>query len=238
MFRRRTRRPRRTFRRKRTGYSGARSKYTRSLRNRNVRTPVTRMIAGVPERMFTKLNFVDVATISFFGGVLYSAPYYMSSLYAPKNGSAHQPLYFDQWTNMFTKHRVYGIKYHITCVNRATNEAFYFGVRHQEDTAIESSLQTLMERNDSRIKMRSSVNSGFNACIIKGYMDTAKTVGHAKSSIKNDDNFIGTSSSSPNKMAYLVPYISSNLAGDVTFEYTVRLTFYCEFFNQVAVSAS
>lgn len=225
-----------------TGWWGNRLRHRRRVLSYNIKTPVTRIMNGVPERLFTKLRYVDCMNWTVTGSVLSggsSFAYFQSSIYAPRNSGGHQPLYRDQWANMFSKYRVYGIKYHITCVNRATNESFWFGVRHQEDTTTETSIQTILERNDAKVKMGSSVNNSNNLRVIKGYMDVAKTLGKSKSSIRAEDNFSADIGSNPNNMAYLFPYILSNLAsGSATFEFTFRLTYYVELFNQVAVSAS
>lgn len=227
--------------RKRTiGYSSYRRKYSKSIGSGyNIKTPVTRFISGVPERLFTKLRYVDVVNATVVAGVLSSFNYFQSSLFSPRNTGGHQPLYFDQWTPMFTKYRVYGIKYHVTIANRATNESYWFGIRHQESPTAETSLQTLLERNDSKVKQGGSVNGSQAIKVIKGYMDVSKTLGLSRTVVKNDDQYSSAVGTSPTVMAYLVPYILTNIAsGTAIFEVTFRMTFYCELFNQVAVAAS
>lgn len=233
-------RKKRAYRRKRPKRDFKMGRYKRVRRGYNVKTPITRVLNGVPERLFTKLRYVDTVAFTTATPNLLNVPFYFqSSLYAPRNTGGHQPLYFDQWCNMFSKYRVYGIAYHFTCCNRGYNEPFWFGVRNQDNASYETSLQTLMERNDSKMRMASSVNSGNNTVVIKGYCSVASCIGVTRSAIKNDDKYSALINASPAEMAYVVPYYTQILAaGSATTDFTFRLTYYCEFYNQTSVVAS
>lgn len=211
-----------------------------SRKNGTTNVPYTKNASPIAERAFMKLRYVDVTNITIAGSLLTTAIGFQSSLAAPRYvGTGHQPLYFDQWCTMYSRYRVYGVKYHFTIINRSTNECFWAGVRHQDTNVSETSLQTLLERGDAHMKIGTSVNSAGNVVVIKGYLSVAKTLGIALTAIKNDNEFGASVVANPSRMAYLPLYILSNLtSGNVVFEVTCRLTYYCEMSDQVAVGAS
>lgn len=224
--------------RKRTRYTQRRTRYMKK-RRMNIRNPPFARLNGFPERMFLKLRYCDCMNTSVTGGVFSTMPYFQSSLYQPRGSGGHQPLSYDQWCSFYQKFRVYGIGYDFQICNKATNEAVWFGVRHQTSTAQEISIQTLLERGDSKVKMLGSVNSGFATTHIRGYMDVANTLGINKQRVRDDDQFCSPSNQNPAIMAYLIPYLLSNTtSGSHTFEFTIRLTYYCEMYNQADFQAS
>lgn len=210
-----------------------------SRKGYNLAVPYAKVQSPIAERAFMKLRYVDAINLTITGGLLNNPVTFQSSLFAPRPSGGHQPLYYDQWTPMYTRYRVYGIKYHITFVNRATNECFWAGVRHQESATAETSLQTLLERGDAKMKMGTGTGAMKNTLVVKGYMSVAKTLGLAYTVVKNDDQFTAVVGANPTRMAYLPIYVTSNTASGLhVFEATVRLTYYCEMFDQVPVGAS
>lgn len=192
--------------------------------------------------MLVKLAYCDVMSWSLSPGVLNNPLILATSLNNPRVSpvGGHQPYWYDQWTpNIFTRYRVYGIKYHVTVMNKSLNESWYVGVRPQKDMNVETNLQTLMERKDSKIRMGSSVNSGNNKIVLKGYMSTAKALGCTRSEIKNEEWFAADYNANPIKQANLFFYASHNYAGgSASFDATVRCTIYAELFGKATPVAS
>lgn len=237
MFRKRTyrRRVRPRTQRRRTV---RRSTY-RKRRSYNAATPYVKTVSGVPERMFTKLRYVDCITSVINVGVVTNPVTFQTSLSAPRTSGGHQPLYYDQWTQMYYKYRVYGISYNFTFINKSTVESVWVILRHQDVSAADSGLQTILERRDSRSRFVAPIGSSRNVVTIKGYMSTAKATGYALTSIKNDDQFQANFNTNPALMAYLAMYLSSTgSSGTVTLDITCRMTYHCELFLQVPVAAS
>lgn len=209
------------------------------LRN-TVKPTFKRMGTGVPDRMMVKMRYVDLMTWTVTQATVGNPVIFGTSLYAPRySGSGHQCLWYDQWTpNIYTRYRVYGIKYDVIVQNKALNESWYVAVRPQNTAVTETNLQTIMERNDAKVRMGGSVNSGTSKIRIKGYMGTAKTLGVPKSEVKNEEWFAADYNANPVKQALLYFYCSHNYAGSATFDATVRLTYYAELFNKAVPSAS
>lgn len=235
-------RRRSTFRRRkpRVYRRSRRTRYTRrpTRRGRNIGNMVKASLPTIPQRLFTKLRYCDVVTASVTAGVLNSLPYFKTSIYAPRSSGGHQPLYYDQWAAIYHRYCVYGIKWSATCVNHATDEAFWFGIRQQDNATAETSLQTLLERGDCKIGMGSSRNSGRNTVFVKGYMSTRKATGVTKYTVSGDNEWSANIDNDPASMAYLFPYILTNAGSTTTFEITYRLTYYVQMFNPLSVTAS
>lgn len=195
---------------------------------------------GVPDRLMVKLRYCDIMQWSVAQSVVGNPLVMGTSLYAPRqSGGGHQCLWYDQWTpNIYTKYRVYGIKYHVRVQNRSYNESFYVAVRPQNTAVAETNMQTLIERNDSKVRMGSSVNGGQSTVTIKGFMGTAKTLGIPKSEVKNEEWFTADYNTNPIKQALLYFYLSHNYAGTASFDVTVRCTYYAELFNKAVPPAS
>jgi len=192
-----------------------------------------------------KLSYCDVMQWKINPGVLNNPVQFMTSLYNPRGSPAggHQPYWYDQWMpttttyGMYGRYRVYGIKYHITVQNRGMNESWYVGVRPQKDLNVETNLQTLMERKDSKVLIGGSVNSNAR-CVLKGYMSTAKALGVSTTEIKNEEWFAADYNANPVKQAALMVYASHNYTGSFTFDATIRLTYYAELFGRSTPVAS
>lgn len=218
------------------------TKKSRRRRQRRSKGKVTIRSLGrdIPDRLIVKLSYCDVMTWTLTAGVLNNPLILSTSLYNPRvlPSGGHQPYWYDQWTpNIYTRYRVYGIKYHVTVVNHGMNESWYAGVRPQKDMNVETNLQTLMERKDSKVLMGGSVNSNAKV-VLKGYMSTAKALGCAPSEIKNEEWFAADYNTNPIKQANLFFYASHNYASTFQFDATVRCTYYCELFGRATPAAS
>lgn len=192
--------------------------------------------------MFVKLSYCDVLNWNIAASVLNNPLQLQTSLNNPRRSpaSGHQPYWYDQWTpNIYTKYRVYGIKYHLTVMNKALNESWYVGVRPQLAATAETNIQTLMERKDAKVRMGSSVNSGNNRIILKGFIGTAKTLGIPRSEVKTEEWFAADYNADPIKMAYLYFYASHNFAtSTISFDVTLKCTYYAELFGKATPVAS
>lgn len=206
---------------------------------RNSTRAVPRSIGtGFPDRMFVKLRWAQLSTWAVGPTTIACPGIYYSSLNAPY-GTTHQCLWYDQWCpGIYTRYRVYGIKYDITVENRNTSEAWWFAVRPQATAVLETNMQTIVERNDAKVKMGGSWGSNRSAITMKGYMGVAKTLGVTKSEIKNEEWFAADYNANPVKQAMLYTYIQQNNAATVNFDATIKLTYYAELFGRSVPAAS
>lgn len=190
--------------------------------------------------MIVKLEWNEISKWGGNGNTLLAAEYMQSSIYKPSStASTRQPMYWDQLANLYTNFRVYGMKYKLTCHSTNTKDMYWFAVRHQDNVTAETDIQTLMERPDAKVVMGGEAG-GRSITTIKGYMDVAKTLGIAKSQIKNNESLRGTTGGNPPTMVYLRPYVFSSgaLVDAQTFDFTWKIVFYAEVYGLRAVAAS
>lgn len=229
----RKKKPRRTYRKKRYGYRSRRS----------ARFALTRTMPRsepVPDRLFVKLRYADIVThtTSAIANTMTVVLTYQSSLFDPNYATGgHQPMWFDQWANMYSSYRVYGIGYTITANVENKNETCIFGVRHLNNPAVlDTTIVTWMERRDAKVRVLGSVNAN-NKGTIKGYMSVAKTRGISKYTIRSDNNFEATFTSNPALMGYIGIYDQAT-AASALITYSVQLTYYAELFDKVTPPVS
>lgn len=231
----RVRRPRKTTNRR---YN--RKRYSRKRVNRVTTTRLFKQ--PVSDRLVTKLHYVELFKgPNMAANALNSVAIYQSSLYDPLyTVGGHQPLWYDQYCpSLYTNYRVFAIKWSITCTNRGINESWYLAARNQNSPTAETSLQTMMERRDTKSLMGSSVNSGNNTKTLSGYMSVAKTRGVSPRDVSTEANYEAAYNANPAAMAYVLFYLYHNNASDqVVFDFTIRLTYYCELSGRVSPSGS
>lgn len=219
-----------------------RRNWRRNVRNRKASLSTYRL--GIfPDVLKMKLKYADIQTVSVLSNTL-TYQWYCTSLYGTRSTGGHSPAYTNQLigsTAPYRRVRVTGIKYWIESQNRAFNETWYMIVRHQDndvgDSTAEGYIQLCMERPDAKVRVGGQQYSPSNRCIIKGYMDTAKTLGIPRQELMGE-TYSGTEVTRPSRYASLFYYLLHQNAATQSIDVTVRLTYYCEFYqrNQVATS--
>lgn len=232
-FRRTTRRPRRYIRR-------TYKRRTPNKRRSNALKPYVKVNRAmpVPDRQYIKMRYVDVinnrTVTAGLLNLLGTDYYYRSSLFSPRgDGSGHQPMWYDQFAgHLFQMYCVHGIGYKITLNHRASDSAFYLVVRHQNTTTQETSLQTVMERNDVKRRVGGGWAGSKGLVTVSGYMSVAKTLGVSPREIGTEDSYSAGYGVNPAIMAYLFPYVATSSSTDAVFDASVELIFYCSMFKR------
>lgn len=189
--------------------------------------------------MRVKLRYVDSTTWSVPSGVVYTAYQFMTSLFSPRVSGGHQPYFYDQYTpGMFTKYRVYGVKYRITAINNNCDVNWCLLVRPQNTPVAETNYQTLMERKDTKIRQGTSTTGSKTMVVCKGYMSTAKTLGIHPSEISNDEYYAAEYNTVAVRSSYLYPYMVQNSGVNKSFDVNVELLYYAELFNRAVPAGS
>lgn len=216
-----------------------RVKVRRRKRTTRTRQTTTSRVSRAPsDRTIVKFSYVDLITgPALVQSVLNNPRIYQTSLFAPSLSTpSHQPLWYDQYCpNFYSVYRVFGIKWSVTATNRGINESWILGVRHQNSATAETSIQTLMERNDSKTVVAGSVNSGKAMVRLSGYMSLAKVRGVSKKDIATESIYEAGYTASPSTMGYLSLYTLHNAASTISsIDYVVRLTYYAELSGRVS----
>lgn len=154
-------------------------------------------------------------------------------------GLGHQPLWYDQVAPMWSKYRVYGIKYVLEAMNTNTNQLATMVVQHSSDIAelpeTGNAFSTLRERNNSRTYTLTS--SQGRPIKVKGYMSTYRPFGMTKTDFIGDEDFEAAIANTPAKTAYLHTYfVTFNSTAIINLQ--VRLVYYVELFQRKNVSGS
>lgn len=207
---------------------------------------VSQLRTGFPQRMFTTLTYCDnrIFTIDTTSGPLmnYYVYKYRSSLFDPDPiNSGHQPLYYNEFSAIYYKYRVYGVKYEIEIQNTNTQQMMPFiiwvGTKSNDImTPGYDQWQLAEEQQDTRV-VRVPNNSGSKT--VKGYVSVAKAFGVPKSEVKIDDQFSASINNNPNGQVYIHIYGSSfNISDGNAANVRVKLKYYVEFYNLKTAFAS
>lgn len=209
--------------------------YRRPVRRRTYKRPryarkVPRLISlGVPKYRYAKLSYCDllaasVNTSSFQGWA------YQSSLYDPYVAvGGHQPMFFDQYAAMYGRYTVMGMAYDIqACTDAATNGPIVLTLMPSNVGSSASTISIARERAGTK---ESIVSHGYKARL-KGYISVAKTLGVDKRKLLTDDQYSAVVSSNPSQMAYVTLQAWNNSGtAAIAIYITIRLTYYCRFFD-------
>lgn len=154
-------------------------------------------------------------------------------------GVGHQPLWYDQVAPMWSKYRVYGIKYVLEAMNTNTSQMATMVVQHSSDIpetpGTGNAFSALRERNNSRTYTLTS-NAG-RPVKVKGYMSTYRPFGMTKTDFIGDEDFEAAIANTPAKTAYLHTYfVTFNTTAIINLQ--ARLVYYVELFQRKNVSGS
>lgn len=227
-FRRRTFRRRRPTFRRRSRKSG----YSRKIFRRIPRS----IPLGVQKYKFAKLSYCDLESASV-NTASYQTWAYQSSLYDPYVAvGGHQPMFFDQYAAMYQRYTVMGIAYEVqACTDSSTNGPLIITVTPSGTGSAPTSISIARERAGTK---ESITSHGYQARI-KGYISVAKMLGVDKRKLLTDDQYSALVSANPSQMAYLTlqAWNSSGTAAIAVY-ITMRLTYYCRFFDPTDPSQS
>lgn len=193
---------------------------------------------GFPDRMLVKMNYVEIAQPGLGDNTnLYQGITFQNSLFDPNaSGVGHQPLWFDQWANVYTNYRVKGWSYKIT-VENLSNVTGWAGIRHQDIGSGENNKETFMERKDSRWVVLGPIGSSRSIHYFKGYLDVAKTVGQTRLDVNTDDQYMASWNANPTKKCWLATYMAGGTSS-TPFRWTCKLTYYAELSGRLSPGGS
>lgn len=219
-------RKKKIYKRKRFNRKRYHSRINRSL--------TTRMKGqGLSDSMFVKLTYCDDVAIT--GGVLayMSYIYRGNSLYDPDlTGVGHQPLYFDQYINLYARYRVLGSKIQIDVINSNGGSALFYVVEPNTDISSITDIATLYEQARSGAPKIVPIAQRV-ASRMKKYASTRKIMGLVKSQVFDDD-FAGTSGSNPIQLWYWnLLFASTDQTTVPSGRFIIKITYFCQFYDRV-----
>lgn len=216
------------FPRRRTNFRRRRSRKYGLSRKTNRKVP--RLISlGVPKYKYAKLSYCDLESLGV-NASSYTSLAYQSSLYDPYvSTGGHQPMYFDQYAAMYQRYTVMGISYDIqACTDAATNGPMIITMTPSSIGASPTSISLARERTGCKETITSHGYKGR----LKGYVSVAKVLGVDRRKLLSDDQYSALVSTNPSLMAFLTLQAwNSSATGPITCYITLRLTYYCRFFD-------
>lgn len=156
------------------------------------------MGSGIPSSVFMKMKYSDIyvptTTTSPF-----SHFFNLNGMYdVDQTGIGHQPFYFDQLTQLYSRYTVYGCKAVITA-SCATGLSVV-GLRPQRDTVgLPNAVQIAERPAQAHMLLSSSAGSK----TIARYFDISKLFGVTRSAINDETSYSGTNGANPTSLQYL-----------------------------------
>lgn len=222
---------------KRTRKSYKKRRVNRRYKRRsNLRTRTIVSYNPVPDRMFTKMRYSEILGWNL---VTASATYnymFQTSVYDPDlTATGHQPLWYDQYANLYQSYRVWGISYKMTFQLENSHTLTLAFITHQSTNTAESNFNTIMERERKKVI---AINYDIATRPVRGYISVPKVYGMTNKEFVADDGFQSLIATNPAKMAYLVNYMTCKGSSNVTASQVVELVYHVEFFNRVQIGGS
>lgn len=190
---------------------------------------------GVTKYRDVKLYYTDVnqTTVAISS---YATWTYQTSLFDPYYAvGGHQPLFFDQYATMYKNYVVFGIGYNIQFCSDGSTVPIFVTVEPSPDPVTLTTLSSVRERNGVK---ESIVANGYRTSL-RGYISTKKVLGISRQKLLSDDKYSSVTTTSPAVMAYLkIQTWNQSGTATVNLYFSVRLTYYCRFFEPLIVAQS
>lgn len=190
----------------------------------------------IPNRKFCQMRYCEKLQLSSPIGS-YSIYRYQSSLFDPNlTGVGHQPLYHDQYAQLYQVYRVHGIKYNIGFVNSGSYPAYVLVKFSPTGNSTASSIEYEMERptTKARFVLASTDTTKRN---VYGYMSVPQVEGLSKKDFNGREEYEAIFGSSPTKVAKL-EIMYEGISASTTINMLVELTYYVELSRRVDIGGS
>ncbi len=188
----------------------------------------------VSPRLRCKLRYADTFSLGGVTGIQ-DQQMNLNSLYDPdRSGTGHQPRGFDQLAALYSRYRVYSVKYHVVGTLTTANDALVAGVFPSNSGAAATALADFAEAPMGKFK-RYNLYQGFT---LTGSVDLPLLNGKTHTAYMADDTTQALTSASPTETLILhVVCVNVNGANSST-QVTVFMEFEAEFSDPVALSSS
>lgn len=210
----------------------------RRYKSKYIKASTTTRVRGVgfPDKMYTKLKYVENIHSTAVGG-LENIVYRGNSVYDPQySAGGHQPLFFDQYIAVYEKYRVIGSSVRLQITNEST-QALNVAILPTSTPISLTTFQAVLEQNRSSA-IRTVPPSQYLISTQKRYCSTRQATGATKSELYDQD-YAGTFNSDPVNLWYWNFYLNSvdNVTA-IDARILLTITYYVEFFDRQNVAQS
>lgn len=229
----RVRRRRPTYRRR----VKRRIAYPRRKMMRRIARPV-----GLPKQMYAKLKFSEFIEVNLAAASVHTQLYRLNSLFDPNETAltGAQPYYFDQYAAFFQRYRVFGCKAEVTMTtSAATANLFHPTAALLSYGGTAPAWGNLITAINSKRSVYRQLIPGQTVAIMKKYYDCANVAGVTKNEYHSSDTYQALVTANPARSINMQVYVENQDATSaITLQYTVRLTYYCKFFDNIEPAGS
>lgn len=205
-----------------------------SMRNRPS-TSIIRSPSSLPDRMFVKLKYTDVFTLSSSTSIA-SQIMRGNGMYDPdQSGVGHQPLGFDQWQSFYKKFYVIGSS--CKAKLQGTTNSGIVMLRPQLVTTTGTVISTELEKPRTRYALTQT--GGSNQDVLSGYMNTLRIFGRPKTEF-GDLEFTGTMASSdpPQIWYWVIASQNADESSNFNVNVVVEVVYYAMLTDRVRLGQS
>lgn len=208
--------------------SNARKKY------RKYKT-VFKSTSGFPSQLYTKLVYSEQVQFNTTTGNIVNNTWSGNSVFDPNvTSTGHQPYFYDQLTAVYNSYIVYGSKIEVhASTNNATDSRMV--VRPAIPATAVGDMDLECERPGAICK---NVCNGARETHIKMYRSTNRVYGTQKKK-DLDENFQAASNANPNNRWYWLTAVqATDELSTTAVQATIKVTYYCRFFDRATVGQS
>lgn len=147
---------------------------------------VPRRIYGFPDTLVTKLKYSDLITLTSTANSLARYTFQINNLYDPDySGTGHQPMFFDQYTPIYSRYVVLGAKLTAsfspianTISTAQPSGSLVVGIFEDYDTSfVATNISWLMESNNSTTAFLNNANGGNNVKTMSAMYSPQQSLG-------------------------------------------------------------
>lgn len=206
-------------------------------------------LLGVPQRRRVKMRYIEEISIQ---SSLSPVAYYFraNSLYDPNlTGVGHQPMYYDQWTQWYSRYVVKNVTAKIRPIqilSASVNNSYYGLLVNTSSASLASTFTTtaaLLESpwtRDWAIVGNANVTGGLNGMNV--HMLSAKlnlTQFFGVTNLEDGGDYSATTTTNPAELAYIAVFMSPMLStATVTSSFIIELEYDAVFMDPILVDGS
>lgn len=185
-----------------------------------------------PQRLMLKLQYFQRYQLVSEGGSMVKQTFNLNSIYDPDStGYGGQPLGRDEWAPFYNKYRVYKVTYQMTLTNTDQSQPVDIAILNCNGF-VPTLDNSVYEQPNSRIVSLGPASGAGSSKSIYGKIDLARLNGKTHLQYRADEETAATLGNDP------VEILTQNIIGSPTivgspvdFTYSVKYTYYLEFFD-------
>lgn len=227
-----TRRPRKTYRKRKVYRSERRAFEIRGRRKGNSPSTTKWLTkSGTPDQLFCKLKYVQTFGLAGSAGILDDQVFQSSGFDPDQTGAGHQPRYWDQVTALYGRYQVLAMKVRYSIVNINTEPIRVVHSWTDSSVASATAIDAYAEAKYATIRTLGG-KGGKDTAYITSYMSAKKI--HGQGSVTQQDDMEAVTTANPVDMFYS-NVIAQSVVPSVAWACSVQaeITYYFRFFESL-----